>query len=55
MLIIIKWLCLLLGVVYAVDNVINRIKGYGVDFSRKFLVVGGFIGFFVCQLWEVFK
>jgi len=44
-----KWVCLSVGVIYTIDNIRNRIKGYGVDFSRIFLMVGGIIGFFVCH------
>jgi hypothetical protein len=46
---LIKWVCLFLSVVYAIDNIRNRVRGYGVDLSRKLLVVSGVIGFIVCQ------
>lgn len=46
---VIKWLSLLMGVVYAIDNMRNHILGYGVDFSRKFFVVSGILGFIICN------
>ena len=49
MLVVIKWTCLLMGVVYTIDNIRNRIKGYGVERSRRLIVTVGFIGFIVCQ------
>ena len=55
MLVVIKWVSLFMSFIYTIDNVRNRIKGYGIGFFRKFLVVGGIIGFIVCQLWEVLK
>ena len=46
---VIKWLCLVIGVVYTIDNLRNRILGYGVDFSRKFIVISGILGFIICN------
>ena len=45
MVVVIKLTCLLMGVVYTIDNIRYRVKGYGVERSRKLIVAVGFIGF----------